>query len=155
VSKLAERIEASVLETVAQIEERGSKRGVTLRHHGLTLAEMRQAMAASLEEPIKARLATAITDQVKASIANTSTTAPAEKETRHKRLSATIHCPKAARQMEDYIAKNGLDQTKFAIKAGTTDRTLRSFRQTGRVRRDIFENIAKAMGTTKEALIKD
>jgi len=160
-SKLAERIEARVFDAVAQIEELGIKHGVSLKHHGLTLAEMRQAMATSIEEPIKARLAAALRDQVKAHLANalhpepTSAITTTARETKPKRISATIHCPKAARKMEDYIAKKGLDQTKFAIKAGTTDRTLRRFRKTGRIKRSIFEEIAKAMGTTKEALLNE
>jgi hypothetical protein len=56
--------------------------------------------------------------------------------------------------MEGYIKSTGIGQTEFANLARTTDRTLRAFRKTGKVRRDIFAAIAEAMGTTKEALLK-
>lgn len=69
------------------------------------------------------------------------------------RLRATITSPIAARRMEAYITK-GLGQTEFANQVGTTDRTLRSFRKSGKIRRDIFDAIAKAMGTTRDELLK-
>jgi len=56
--------------------------------------------------------------------------------------------------MEAYIKAKQLGQNEFAIEVPTTDRTLRAFRQTGKVRRDIFDAIAKAMGTTREELLK-
>jgi hypothetical protein len=70
-----------------------------------------------------------------------------------KRLRATVGSPVAARKMEAYMESHG-GQTAFATKVGTTDRTLRSFRQTGRVRRDIFDAIAGAMKTTPDELLK-
>jgi hypothetical protein len=70
-----------------------------------------------------------------------------------KRLRATVSSTAAARKMEAYMESHD-GQTAFATKVGTTDRTLRSFRQTGRVRRDIFIAIAGAMGTTRDELIK-
>jgi hypothetical protein len=72
-----------------------------------------------------------------------------------KRLSPTINSPKAARKLEAYLESNGIGVTEFATKALTTDRTIRSFRKTGRVKRDILENIARAMGVTKEVLLKE
>jgi hypothetical protein len=71
-----------------------------------------------------------------------------------KRLSSTITCPNAARRMEAYLESKGMSQTTFANQVGTTDRTLRSFRQTGKVRRDIFDSIAKIMNIPKEELLK-
>ena len=71
-----------------------------------------------------------------------------------KRLKATVTSPIAARRMEAYMVSKGIGQTEFAVQVGTTDRTLRTFRQKGKVRRDIFDAIAKAMGTTREALLK-
>jgi hypothetical protein len=71
------------------------------------------------------------------------------------RLSATVSSPLAARRMETYLREKGIGQTEFAIQAQTTDRTLRNFRKTGKVRRDILASIASAMGTTKEKLLKD
>jgi hypothetical protein len=71
-----------------------------------------------------------------------------------KRLSSTISSSSAARRMEAYLESNPMKRTAFAVQAQTTDRTLRSFRKTGKVRRDIFENITKAMGVTPEALLE-
>jgi hypothetical protein len=79
---------------------------------------------------------------------------PVSVEAPPKRLGATINCPRAARKMEAYLETNGIGLTAFANQVGTTDRTLRSFRKTGKVKRSIFDDIAKAMGTTKEDLLK-
>jgi hypothetical protein len=70
------------------------------------------------------------------------------------RLRSTVNSPLAARKMEAYLESKAIGLTEFATRVGTTDRTLRAFRRTGRVRRDIFESIAKQMGTTKEELLK-
>ena len=78
---------------------------------------------------------------------------PEPKPTRP-RLSAMITSPGSAKRMEEYITSRGMGMTEFATKAGTTDRTLRAFRKTGKVRRDIFASIASAMNTTKEELLK-
>jgi DNA-binding Xre family transcriptional regulator len=69
------------------------------------------------------------------------------------RLSSSINSPLAARRMESYLAQ-GVGQTDLATRAGTTDRTLRKFRKTGKIRRDLLDGIAKAMGTTMESLLK-
>jgi len=71
-----------------------------------------------------------------------------------KTMPSTIASPKAARKLEDYLNAKGIGLTDFASRAQTTDRTLRSFRKTGKVRRNIFASIAKAMGTTTEDLLK-
>jgi hypothetical protein len=158
--KLAERISAKTMGIIAEVEKAGRETMMSLDHHGLTQAQMRSAVNAALEERIKACLIKSAGDEIKASLAKARTpsdsTAAAEQvKVKPKRLSATVYRPNAARKMEDYITQNGVDQTKFAIKVGTTDRTLRNFRKTGKIRRNIFEDIAKAMGTTKEALLKD
>jgi hypothetical protein len=74
--------------------------------------------------------------------------------TSKKRLSAMVESPIAARRMEAYMTAKPIGQTAFANQVGTTDRTLRSFRATGRIRRDIFFNIAKAMGLKVDELVK-
>jgi hypothetical protein len=71
---------------------------------------------------------------------------------RKKRLAATVTSPSAARRMETYMESKPIGQTAFAGQVGTTDRTLRRFRRTGKVRRDIFDDIAKAMGMSSEEL---
>jgi hypothetical protein len=74
---------------------------------------------------------------------------------KHKRLTGTVHSPRAAERVEQFCKDRGIGMTEFAIQAGTTDRTLRSFRKTGRVRRSILDGIAKVMRTTREKLIAD
>ena len=56
--------------------------------------------------------------------------------------------------MEQYLESHTLSQTQFALLVPTTDRTIRRFRAMGKIRRDLFVAIAKAMGTTPEALMK-
>ncbi len=70
------------------------------------------------------------------------------------RIPTTVNNLAAAERMEAFITLGTLDQTQFATQAGTTDRTLRSFRRTGKVRRHIFDGIAKAMGLTPDDLLK-
>jgi DNA-binding Xre family transcriptional regulator len=70
-----------------------------------------------------------------------------------KRASSTITSLAAAQKMEAYIEKKNIGMTEFATRAGITDRTLRSFRKTGKIRRSLVEGIAKAMGITKEELL--
>lgn len=70
------------------------------------------------------------------------------------RLSAQVTCPSAAQKMQKYIDAQGMNQTEFAIQAGTSDKTIRKFRQTGKVKRSILTGIASAMGITKEELLK-
>lgn len=70
------------------------------------------------------------------------------------RLKATVDSPDAVRRMDAYLSAQGIGLTEFAVRVNTTDRTLRSFRKTSRVRRDIFEGIAKAIGISKEDLLK-
>jgi hypothetical protein len=71
-----------------------------------------------------------------------------------KRLKSTIHSPVAARKMEAYLEEHGIGLTEFATKIGTTDRTLRSFRTTGKIKRSIFDDIATGMGVSRDALLK-
>jgi len=79
----------------------------------------------------------------------------ARKTEKHKRLTSTIYSPQAAQRVEQFCKERGIGMTEFATQAGTTDRTLRSFRKTGKVRRSILDGIAKAMRTTREKLITD
>jgi hypothetical protein len=71
-----------------------------------------------------------------------------------KRFSGQVASKSAARKLEAFVESKGMGFTEFAIQAGTTDRTIRRFRRTGQVRRDIFQNIAKVMGLKPEELLK-
>jgi len=70
-----------------------------------------------------------------------------------KRMPSTITSRIAARRMEDYLQRNHIGQTEFASRVGITDRTLRTFRQTGQVRRSTLDAIALQMGTSRKALL--
>jgi hypothetical protein len=59
----------------------------------------------------------------------------------------------AVQRLDAYLESTGISQTEFARDAGTTDRTIRSFRKTRKVRRDIFEGIASAMHMDVDKLI--
>jgi hypothetical protein len=56
--------------------------------------------------------------------------------------------------MEAFLGDHGIGLTEFSTKAQTTDRTLRKFRKTGTLRRDIFDAVAKEMGLTRDELLK-
>jgi len=61
--------------------------------------------------------------------------------------------PIAAQRLDAHLESKGISQTDFAREANTTDRTIRNFRKTGKVRRDIFATIAKAMGMSPKSLL--
>lgn len=69
------------------------------------------------------------------------------------RFPAQVKSETAARKVEAYMDKRGLNQTEFAGMANTTDKTLRKFLQTGSVKRSILTGIASAMGISKEELL--
>jgi hypothetical protein len=71
----------------------------------------------------------------------------------HSKFQSTIDSPVAVRKMKAYMDRKGLDQTQFAIQAGTTDKTIRKFMHTGKVKRSILAGIAEAMGISKEELL--
>jgi hypothetical protein len=70
-----------------------------------------------------------------------------------KRYPRTIGTMAAARRMESHLETHGISMTDFAGTVGTTDRTLRKFRQTGRINRDTFDAIAKQMGLSRDELL--
>jgi lambda repressor-like predicted transcriptional regulator len=70
-----------------------------------------------------------------------------------RRFPSQVKSESAARKVEDYMNKRGLNQTEFSSKAGMTDRTLRNFLRTGVARRSTLDGIASAMGVTKESLL--
>jgi hypothetical protein len=71
------------------------------------------------------------------------------------RSRATVNSSFAAKRMRDFLERNGMTQPKFAELVNTSDRTIRSFGKTGKVRKDIFSQIAKVMGTTPEDLLRE
>lgn len=71
-----------------------------------------------------------------------------------RRLAATVTSARAARRVEAYIHEKGISASHFAGQCFMCERTLRSFRKTGKVRRDIFRRMAEVMGITPEELMK-
>jgi hypothetical protein len=80
---------------------------------------------------------------------------PSARPNTHPLRTGSVYSPTAVERMEAYIEKSGIGYTDFASSAGTSDKTLRSFRNTKKVRRYVLDGIAKAMGTTREDLIKE
>ncbi len=74
-------------------------------------------------------------------------------EYKTRRASAQIDSKLAAHRLDDFLRTYPAGQTAFAVQAGTTDRTIRSFRKTGRVKREILARIAEAMKRTLEDLL--
>lgn len=147
---LGKRTSDRVMQMVQQTESR-SLFGGSLHYHA-TEREMTLAVSEALRLAISRRLSGL-------AVLPLSQKSPkpigSEKQTGTHRLRSIIDCPSAARKLELFLSSNGIGLTDFASTAQTTDRTLRNFRRTGKIRRDIFGNIAKAMGTTKEELLKD
>jgi hypothetical protein len=137
---LANRVADMVMAMVRQLENR-SLLAATLNYH-VTNEEMVRAVLEVLWQRVNHRLYGL-------------TPTPTRQTAKRPRLSAKIDCPSAVTKLERFLATNGVGLTDFATRAQTTDRTLRRFRRTGKVRRDIFENIARAMGITKEDLMKE
>lgn len=69
------------------------------------------------------------------------------------RLSPSVVSRPAARKVQQYIETHD-GQAVFARKAGISEKTLYKFRTTGKVKRNIFRDIASAMGTTPDELLK-
>lgn len=74
-------------------------------------------------------------------------------QTQKKRLRSTVESWAAVRLIEKHLETKGIGANVFARNVGTTERTLRKFRNTGRIRRDLFDEIAKELGMDKEALL--
>jgi hypothetical protein len=123
---------------------------VASNQEGIAMRDLEQRMYAldayrqAIREVAKAHLD---------AVVDPATPAP-KKTTRAKRLSSTVSSTAAARRMTAYIETKGIKLADFASKVGTTDRTLRTFRNTGRLRHDLFEAVAVAMGTTRKDLLK-
>lgn len=76
------------------------------------------------------------------------------KKAPRKRMSRTLGSPEALRVVTDYLDQTKLTDTQFGNQFDTTDRTVRSFRSTGEMRRSNFEAMAKSMGLTTEELLR-
>ncbi|MGC8793979.1 MAG: hypothetical protein ACP5U2_11375 [Bryobacteraceae bacterium] len=70
------------------------------------------------------------------------------------RVPRSAGSPEAVRAVMTYMEDRGWGITQFATQAGTTDRTLRNFLKSGKMRRSTFEAMAERMGLSTEQLLR-
>lgn len=66
----------------------------------------------------------------------------------------SVGSPEAVAAVKEYIQARGLSQTEFSIEAGVSERTLRSFLASGKMRRSSLDGVARAMDLTLEQLLR-
>lgn len=71
-----------------------------------------------------------------------------------KRLPRTVTNMAAARRLEAHLQRSGISATAFASSIQVTDRTLRTFRRTGKIDKGTLARIATEMNITREELLK-
>lgn len=71
-----------------------------------------------------------------------------------KRMSRSLGTPEAVKAMTEYLQHTQLTDTQFGNQFQSTDRTVRSFRASGKMRRSTFEAMAKSMELTTEGLLR-
>ena len=161
---LGTKVTKRVLKTLTELEAKGRKRHLSLERHGVPQRQVIEAIGNAIITRITRRLSQSdtanepprlpeIAGQLPQPTESISTPDSKAATPKAVRLSSMIECPSAARKLEKFLHEKGISPAEFAGRAQTTDRTLRNFRKTGRVRRDIFGKIAKAMGTKTEKLL--
>jgi hypothetical protein len=161
---LAQRVENHAIDVVHDIESSSSK---DFSYHRVSEEEMREAIWSVLSEHMRDHYQADVPTGPPPSPYNypklLGSTMPHSIEEEEqpidspptKTTKGTIYAPKSVEKLDAYLAKTQMGFTEFAAKAGTSDKTLRSFRQTGRVRRYIFDGIARAMGLSRDELLDD
>jgi DNA-binding Xre family transcriptional regulator len=177
---LTSRIEAMVMTNLAEIEKGslldiGTPRG-SLTYHA-TWDEMRTSIRALLKdrrEKFKPKPAARYIGpggrmtfsfpssyeyrveppKLQQPTTKTAPIADTSKLAKRKRLSNTVTSEIAARKLEAFLEASPVEKTDFAGSVGITPRTLLRFRRTGKIKRATLHDIAKAMGTTIEDLLK-
>jgi hypothetical protein len=71
-----------------------------------------------------------------------------------KRMSRSLGTPEAVKVMTEYLQHTQLTDTQFGNQFQSTDRTVRSFRASGKMRRSTFEAMAESMELTTEGLLR-
>ncbi len=161
---LGTKVTKRVLKTLTELEATGRKRHLSLERHGVPQRQVIEAIGNAIITRITRRLSQVdisnepprppeVAGQLSQLTESIDTPDAKDAAPKALRLSSMIECPSAARKLEKFLGEKGISPAEFASRARTTDRTLRTFRKTGRVRRDIFGNIAKVMGTNTEKLL--
>jgi hypothetical protein len=155
---LSRRVEDHAMSVVKDIES--SDPEMNFSYHEVVESEMRKTIQGGLrhlmtehyqvELPPSTRSPRTVQRQIPTTASIEGQTQPSAARTK-----GTICAPGAVAKLEAYLAKTQESLTEFAGRAGTSDKTLRGFRKTGKVRRYIFDGIAKAMGLTRDQLIND
>ncbi len=70
------------------------------------------------------------------------------------RMPSTVHSLVAVQRIEAFMAEKGLNQAEFATRAKTTYKTIHKIRKTAKITRSMLDDIAKALGITREELLK-
>jgi hypothetical protein len=153
VRRLADRIVLKVLDAVEKIDQ--GNLNVTVWNHGITQPDMKKAVQDALGKLANQYEWKDAGPRPQAEPVKESTTPQALKSepAARQRMSATIHSPSAARKMVEYMNAKGMNQTEFSIQAQTTEKTIRKFRQTGKIKGSILAVIASAMGISREELL--
>jgi hypothetical protein len=81
-------------------------------------------------------------------------TEPRDATTATATIPRSIGSSAAVQAVREYMDLKGWDTTQFAIQAQTSDRTIRKFLKTGRLRRSTFDGVATAVGVTREQLLR-
>lgn len=160
-SLLSDRVIARVKDALEKLESRDPM-SLILGYHGLNWLEVETDLKAMLAAIVMQYDQGTAPSQVRGKpaahpLAATNQTQGDTREPQSRksgRLSSTITSQSAASKVDAYIKRSDKTQTQFAIRAGTTDKTIRKFRQTGTIRRSLLPGIATAMGTTTEELLK-
>ncbi len=82
-----------------------------------------------------------------------STEEPTAVPTGERKVQRSIGSNAAVQAVHDYMAARGLTETQFGNQFQTTDRTLRNFLKTGKMRRANFEAMAASIGVSVEQLL--
>jgi hypothetical protein len=70
------------------------------------------------------------------------------------RMSRSLGTPEAVQAVTQYLERTQMTDTEFGNQFQTTDKTVRTFRRSGKVRRSTFVAMAKSMGLTSDQLLR-
>jgi hypothetical protein len=76
------------------------------------------------------------------------------KKAARKRMSRSLGTPEAVQAVTLHLQHTQITDTQFGIQFQTTDKTVRKFLNSGKMRRSNFEDMAKSMGLTTEELLR-
>jgi hypothetical protein len=76
------------------------------------------------------------------------------KKALRKRMSRSLGTPEAVQTVTQYLQHSQMTDTQFGNQFQTTDKTVRNFLNSGKMRRSNFEEMAKSMELTTEELLR-